>query len=330
MAPRRSPKRALEETLAALRRVREDPRSEASLSELRRALESESSHAAARAATLVAELELDTLAPELAAAFARFLRELPKSDPGCAAKTAIVLALRRLGRNEPLLYRRAAAHVQMEPVYGGRVDTAVDLRGAAALALAETGGRDVPALLAELLADPEAPVRITAARAVSAHGSEAGVPLLRLKALAPDPEPRVVSECLLALLRMDAAGQGAFVTGFLAKRDELAEAAAIALGESRCAEGLAALQAWLPEAARRGLSRTALLAAASLRRDDASEWLLELVRDADAPVAREALAALATLGSEPLAARAREAAVARPELQAALAKAFGAKGSRLA
>src|SRR5262249_7840494 len=146
----------------------------------------------------------------------------------------------------------------------------------------------------------------------------------------PDPEPRVASECLLALLRMDAAGQGAFVTGFLAKRDELAEAAAIALGESRSAEGLAALRAWLPEAARRGLSRTALLAAASLRRDDASGWLLELVRDADAPVAREAVAALATLGSTPLAARVREAAAARPELHAALAKAFGPKGSRLA
>ena len=316
-------KRTLEETLAALRRVREEPRSEASLAELRRVLAAESSHAVARAAALVAELEWGTLAPELATAFARFLRDLPKSDPGCGAKTAIVEALRRLGRDEPELYRRAAGHVQMEPVFGGRVDTAVDLRGAAALALAETGGRDVPSLLAELLADPEPPVRISAARAVAAHGSEAGVPLLRLKALAPEPEPRVVSECLLALLRLDAAGQAAFVSGFLAKRDELAEAAAIALGESRSAEGLAALRAWLPEAARRGLARVALLAAASLRRDDASDWLLGLVREEAPAVAREALSALASLASEPLAARVREAAAARPELQAALAKAFG-------
>jgi hypothetical protein len=323
-------KRSLEETLAVLRRLREQPRSAASLAELRGVLAAESSHGVARAAALVAELELEALVPALAAAFPRFLRDLPKSDPGCSAKTAIVEALRRLGQDEPELYRRAAAHVQMEPVFGGRVDTAVDLRGAAALALAETGGRDVPALLAELLADPEPPVRISAARAVAAYGSDAGVPLLRLKALSPEPEPRVVSECLLALLRLDLAGQSAFVTGFLAKRDELAEAAALALGESRSAEGLAALRGWLPEAARRGLARTALFAAASLRRDDAADWLLDLVRDEPPAVAREAIGALATLGSEALAARSREAAAARPELQAALVKAFGRKGSGLA
>lgn len=315
-------KRTLEETLSALHRVREDPRAEASLAELRHVLASESSHAAARAAALVAELELGALVPELAGAFARFLRDLPKSDPGCAAKTAIVEALRRLGEDQAELYRRAATHVQMEPVFGGRVDTAVDLRGCAALALAETGGRDVSVLLAELLADPEPPVRISAARAVAAHGSDAGVPLLRLKALSSEPEPRVVSECLLALLRLDLAGQIAFVTGFLAKRDELAEAAALALGESRSAEGLAALRAWLPAAARRGLSRAALLAAASLRRDDAAEWLLGLVRDEPPAVAREALAALGSLGGDSLAARARAAVAARPELEAALAKAF--------
>ena len=277
-------KRALEETLQALRRVREEPGTEASRTELRRVLTSEGAHAVARAASLVAELE--PLVPELVAAFPRFFADLPKSDPGCSAKTAIVEALRRLGQDQGELYRRGARHVQMEPVFGGRVDTAVDLRGAAALALAETGGGDVLALLAELLADPEPPVRISAARAVTGHGSGAGAPLLRLRALVPENEPRVVSECLLALLRLDARGERAFVETFLEKQDELAEAAALALGESRLPEAFTALRAWLPEAARRGLSRTALLAVASLRRDEA------------------------------------EAAAARPELKAALARAF--------
>ncbi len=130
-------KRALEETLQALRRVREEPGTEASRTELRRVLTSEGAHAVARAASLVAELELEPLVPELVAAFPRFFADLPKSDPGCGAKTAIVEALRRLGQDQGELYRRAARHVQMEPVFGGRVDTAVDLRGAAALALAE-------------------------------------------------------------------------------------------------------------------------------------------------------------------------------------------------
>ena len=302
--------------------MRDEPESEASRAELRRVLKGEGAHAVARAAGLVAELELEALAPELVAAFPRFFDELPKSDPGCSAKTAIVEALRRLGEDEVEIYRRAARHVQLEPVFGGRVDTAVDLRGAAALALADTRGRDVLGLLAQLLADPEPPVRISAARAVAGHGSPAGVPLLRLKALVPDPEPRVASECLLALLRLDARGEREFVEAFLEKRDELAEAAALALGESRLPEAFVTLRGWLPEAARRGLSRAALLAAASLRRDEAVEWLLTIVRDEPAALAREALQALGSLGSEALGERAREAAAARPELRSALAKAF--------
>jgi HEAT repeat protein len=272
----------------------------------------------------VGELGRESLVPDLLAAFPRFCADLPRSDPGCSAKTAIVEALRRLGHDDAALYRRAARHVQMEPVFGGRVDTAVDLRGAAALALAETGGRDVLVDLACLLADPEPPVRISAARAVAVQGSEAGVPQLRLKALVPDPEPRVVSECLLALLRLDAAGQRGFVASFLEKPDELAEAAAVALGESRSAEAFGVLREWLPQAARRGLSRVALVAIAALRRDEAIELLLGMVREAAPPAARDAIQALGSLGAgEALLERTRAAAAERPELGAALARAFG-------
>ncbi len=316
-------RRPLEATLAALRRVRERPDDEASRAELSRVLEGEGSHAVARAAALVGELDLAPLVPELVLAFPRFFADLPQADPGCSAKTAIVLALRRLGHEDAPLYRRAARHVQMEPVFGGRVDTAVDLRGSAALALGETGDRDALVLLAELLADPEPPVRISAARAVSAFGSDAGIPLLRLRALVPEPEPRVVSECLLSLLRLDAAGQTEFVASFLEKGDALAEAAAVALGEARSALAFASLRDWLPQAARRGLTRTALIAIASLRRDEAIELLLAVVREDPSPAARDALQALSSLGAaEALVERARAAAAARPELATALERAF--------
>ena len=317
-------RRPLEETLQALRRVRDHPEDDASRAELRRVLHGEGSHAVARAAALACELGLEPLVPELAASFPRFFADLPRTDPGCSAKTAIVEALRRLGYDDASLYRRAARHVQLEPVFGGRVDTAVDLRGAAALALGETGGRDALVDLAELLADPEPPVRISAARALAAFGSDSGIPLLRLKALVPDPEPRVVSECLLALLRLDPAAQGPFVASFLGKKDELAEAAAVALGESRSAEAFAILRDWLPQATRRGLSRTALIAIASLRRDEAIELLLGVVREEAPPAACEAVQALGSLGGgEALSDRTRAAAAARPELGAALARAFG-------
>jgi len=286
-------------------------------------LSSEGSHAVARAAAVVGELGLEALIPDLVAAFPRFFDGLPRADPGCSAKTAIVEALRRLEHDVPALYRRGAAHVQREPVYGGRVDTAVDLRGASALALAETAGADVLVDLANLLADPEPPVRISAARAVAVHGRGSGIPLLHLKALAGDMEPRVVSECLLALLRLDAAGEIRFVASFLEKGDEAAEEAAVALGESRLAEGLPVLREWLEPARRRGLGRAALFAIASLRRDEAVDLLLSLVRDEEPATAREALAALSSIGSDAgLYGRAKAVVEARPELREALARAF--------
>jgi len=320
-------RRPLEATLLALRRVRESPHTEESRQELRRVLQGESCHAVARAATLVGELGLEAFVPDLVAAFPRFFDGLPRTDPGCAAKTAIVEALRRLERDERALYRRGSAHFQMEPVFGGRVDTAVDLRGASALALAETAGADVLVDLANLLADPEPPVRISAARAVAVHGRGSGIPLLHLKALAGDPEPRVVSECLLALLRLDARDEMRFVASFLEKSDDDAEAAGVALGESRLAEALPVLAAWLEPARRRGLGRTALLAIASLRRDEAVDLLLSLARDEEPPTARDALDALASIGSDAaLYERAKAAVEARPELGRALALAFGREG----
>jgi len=287
-------------------------------------LSTEGSHAVARAATIVGEMGIEALVPDLVAAFPRFFEGLPRTDPGCSAKTAIVEALRRLEHDDPALYRRGAGHVQSEPVFGGRVDTAVDLRGASALALAETAGADVLVDLANLLADPEPPVRISAARAVSVHGRGSGIPLLHLKALAGDSEPRVVSECLLALLRLDPQQELPFVASFLERGDEAAEEAAVALGESRVAEALPVLRSWLEPARYRGLGRTALFAIAALRRDEAVDLLLSLARDEEPPTAREALAALASLTSDPaLYERARAAVDGRPELRTALARAFG-------
>ena len=319
-------RRRLEETLEALRAVRQDPRAESSIAELRRVVEGEGSHAVARAAAIVGEHGLDALASDLASAFPRFLEKPERTDPGCAAKTSIVESLRRLDQPAVAVYRRGAAHVQMEPVFGGRVDTAVDLRGASALALAEHGGSEVLVDLAHLLADPEAPVRISAARAVAVHGREAGVPLLHLKAVAGDQEPLVVAECLLSLLRLDASSQLPFVASLLEK-DERAEAAASALGDSRLAEALEVLREWLPRAAPCGLGRAAVFALAALRRDDAVDLLLEVVRGEPPPLARDAVAALASIRTDDaMRERVHAAAGARPELRDALARAFERAG----
>lgn len=320
-------RRKLEETLEALRGVRQDPHAEASRYELRRVIADEGPHAVARAAAIVGEHGLDALAADLVAAFPRFFDRPERADPGCAAKTAIVEALRRLGQPATALYRRGAGHVQMEPVYGGRVDTAVDLRGASALALAEHGGADVLVDLAHLLADREPPVRISAARAVAVAGQAGGIPLLHLKATASDDEPLVVAECLLALLRLDAASQLPWVASLL--DGPAPEAAASALGDSRLAEAFPVLRDWLPRAAARGLGRAATFALASLRRDEAIERLLAVVRDEAAPLARDAVLALASVRTdEAMRERVHAAAGERPELRPAVARAFDSDRDR--
>lgn len=317
-------KRALEETLKELHRLRGDPGSESSEAELRRIVSRESSLAVAKAAAIVSDFTLGALVPDLEAAFDRFFEQPVRSDPGCAAKHAIVEAFRRLDHGNVGIYRRGSRHVQMEPVWGGQIDTAVDLRGSSAIALAEHGGSDVLTDLADLLADPEPPVRVSAAHAVSVLGRVAGIPLLRLRALAGDPEPRVITECLVALLRLDAESSLPFVASFLEKPVGPAEAAAAALGESRLRDAFPVLRGWLDRSAMRGLRRAALRAIASLRRDEAIEFLLSLLADQPGPAAREALEALASLGrDEALGERVRTVTESRPELAEAFTRAFG-------
>jgi HEAT repeat protein len=319
----------LRETLEKLSLVRRDPGSADSLAELRRVLSSGSSHAVAKAASIIGGAGIAGLGPDLGAAFGRFLDEAERVDQGCVAKTAIVDALLLLDLDDAEVFLRGVRHVQMEPVLGGRVDAAVGLRGASALGLARTSGADVLNELAQLLADPEPRARAAAAHAIGDHGRAAGVPVLRHKVAAGDEEPRVVTECLLALLHLDAPGSLPFVKDLLdplvipgrPARDHT-ECAADALGESRLAIAFPVLREWHPRAAGRGKEATALRALAMLRRDEAFEYLLSLVRDAEDAGACASVAALAPHCDESLRARVQEAASNRPEVAEAVLRAF--------
>jgi hypothetical protein len=324
--PRRDP---LKEALARLNQVRQDPSSSASQAELRGVLSRESSHAVAKAARISGEAGLETLVPDLVAAFHRLSKDPARTDPGCTAKTSVVEALLRLEHEDEEVFLRGVRHVQMEPVHGGRVDTAVDLRGACAFGLARTSNPTVLVELAELLADPEPPARVSAARAIGNHGRAEGVPLLRHKVRAGDEEPRVLAECLLALLHLDPSASVPFVGRLLQAAPGPGrypgvdpECAAVALGESRLEEAFAVLRDWLPEALARGLGPTALRALATLRRDEAIDHLLSLVREAEPPVACDAVAALAGQGDGSIQARARDAASERPAVAEAVDRAF--------
>jgi len=318
--------RALEDTLAALGGLRQEPVTDQTITTLRQALGAKVSHVVAKAAQVSGELLVRAVLGDLAAAFERFLVNPVKTDPGCRAKVEIARALYELGEDPASVFVRGIHHRQLEPVFEGREDTAPELRAVSALGLVRVNHPETMVELAELLADPEASARIGAARAIAYAEDGAGEPLLRLKALAGDDDPGVVSECLGALLSLAASRALAFVVRFLDHLDPIVqEAAALALGASRLRDALPILRAWWERTVETDLRRSALSAIAMLRHDDAIGFLESVVADACGPDARDALAALGAYRyDEALRGRVASAVERRTDvdLHAAFSKAF--------
>src|ERR1019366_97663 len=128
-------KEAFERKLDELAALRAASSPENAVEPLRKVLKDRSNYLVSKAAALAGELRLTALTPDLLRAFDRFMESPVKTDPQCWAKDAIVKALKDLGHDDPTVFLRGIGHVQMEPVYGGSVDTALTLRGSCALAL---------------------------------------------------------------------------------------------------------------------------------------------------------------------------------------------------
>jgi HEAT repeat protein len=295
MPPRRDPLADQLHALSLLRRLPpprpDDPEYAARQSLLRVALTGKSSFAVAAAADLLHETDraLLALVPEV---FTRFLATSGPSDKGCTAKTALARALERTESSEDSVFRRGIAFSQPEPIFGGRQDSAVELRSICAMGLARLSPPGVLNLLAELLADPERGARAAAARALSCTGQDGAGPLLRYKALCGDDDPLVLAESLTSLVLLERAAALPFLRRFLTPDDPArADAAAMALGQSRLPQAIALLQEYAetPPCAER---KAALVSLAMLREPAATEYLLTLVREADSRIAVLAVEAL--------------------------------------
>jgi HEAT repeat protein len=288
-------RKKLDAQLELLQALRDDPDTELARGELQRGLQSRSSALVTVAANIVANAELRGFEPVLLEAFERFMQQPEQSDKGCLAKSAIARALYRTEADCEALFLRGIRHVQLEPVWGGRQDTAVELRATAGLALVQNDYPQVMLELSRLLADPETLARVGAAQALGAtRHVDAAVPLLRFKALAGDADPRVIGACLSSLLSAEPASSLAFVAELLSSPDEQRrEAAAIALGESHLEGALGPLREACERALLASDRRAAMLGLSLLRSDAAWSYLLGLVRDAPDAHARQALEALA-------------------------------------
>jgi HEAT repeat protein len=311
LVPKRlTPRLSTEDALAAIHAIRQAPEKY----DLAPFLEHKSNHVVAAAAATAERLEVATLAPELAQAFERLMRDPAKLDQGCKAMIAIVQALVVLEDPAARVFFAGIRHAQKEGSFGPPVDVAAPLRGLCARGLARMVHPDALLECVTLLADPEIPARTGAIRALADSGRPEGVLLLRLKALMGDQEIEVTGECFTALLGMDPGSSVEFVAKFLHSKDEdIAEQAALALGESHLPAAFPVLRVAWESGGARDHRRRLLTAIGLLRGDEAVEFLLQRLREDSIPCAADAFAALSFyLRDEKIGAKVREA-IARRE-----------------
>lgn len=245
---------------------------------VRKGLADRHARVVSRAATLAEERFLDRLIPDLHQAYARFLTDPVKRDPLCLAKHAIVRALVALECHDVPFYLEGIRYRQLEPVWGGHADTAVDVRCTSAMGLVRSNYfRAVPELAA-LLADPEVRAREGAARAISCgHPLEAEA-LLRFKVHMGDA-PEVLSECFASLLAIAPEESMPLVASRLSHKDDaVRDFAALALGESHHPAALKYLRAAWDEVLVSNEMRAVLIRAAAVHRSEAAfDWLLTII-----------------------------------------------------
>lgn len=282
-----------ETMLARLAGLTEEAVSETDIQELRQALHSANSIIVAKAAQVAARCRLSVLLPELAAAYAEWLEKPAKADKRCLAKTALIEALNHLEEHDSSIFLRGIRYVQLEPIYGGHEDTAVNLRAACAFALARLEDPQVFFELTTLLTDSEPHPRMAAVKALTYLNEEKSELLLRLKCLTGDSEPQIVNECLAGLMSITPERSLPFVAGFLSSADPiLAEGAALALGESRKVEAFHALRAHWDNTIEQPVKIMLLLPMSLVRCDEAFHFLLNVVRQEYREYAAAAIKAL--------------------------------------
>jgi len=288
------PRPAFDRRIEALESIRSTANPDV---QLEKALRERNNFLVARAATIAADLQLDVLIPDLLEAYDRFFVEPAKSDPQCLAKQALANALHGLGHHGADAYVRGIGHVQLEPAWGGRADTAAGLRGTCARALTDCFLDDLVILryLTDCLADPEKTVRIDAAIAIDQLNRPEGALLLRLRLLTGDT-PEVMGQCCTSLLSLAQDDAVEFVSRFLHDPDvDVKVEAASALAQCRQPESIALLREfWQNELSTTDVRRAILIGLGASPLRESAEFLLMAITHEQPTLAETAITALST------------------------------------
>ena len=251
----------------------------------------------AKGAKVAARLQMRELVPDLLQAFDRLFEKPLERDPQCWGKNAIAKALTDLDHRESAPFLRGSRHVQMEPVWGGKADTAPSLRGVCVLGLAactDLPREEILRRLVDRLTEPAYTVRMEAARAIAQMEGDETALLLRLKARAGDEEARVTGQVFDCLLQVEGERAVEFVAEFMqAGTEEILPEAALALGVSRFPSALTALEQQWASSHDPNLRLAVLRGLSASRQEKAFAFLLDLVKGGRAGDTAPALEALA-------------------------------------
>jgi HEAT repeat protein len=317
-------KQSFDEKLSRLREAAGGPISAETVEILRDAVNGDHCVLAAVAVEIVGLRRITDLAPDLVKAFSRFM----EGDKQCQVKTAVVDALHRMEYEADDVFLRGVRHVQMKPCFGGKVDTAPNMRAGCALALAQMRHPDAPYELVRLLTDPNVNPRKAAVKGLAHMGGIGAEMAIRLKALTGDGDPEVMGECFNALISLAPDKSLGFVGEFLESANYVvAEQAALALGQSHEAEAFEMLREHWEENFDPEFRRILVLPIALLRRDDAFAFLVEVIENRSARLAKEAVTSLGVYADEQSRRKVREAVKHRndPEITRVFTSTFGAE-----
>jgi hypothetical protein len=296
----------LKEALQKVSELRSEGASEKNLVMLGKMISKDAGMVVAKAAEVAAEWNSTELVPNLHQAFYRLREDGLNDDPQCWGKTAIIKALYDLAWQDQKLFVDACKTVQLEPVYGGKGDSAASVRSAAIQALVQLPTADtltVINMLADLLADESPKVRAEAARACVYCQPLLVSPLLRLKIRSGDIEPRVMGVCFDTLLVIFPDNETAElileyatpkgVTKRLSPSYDVLQSEAIAsLASSNHAQAIRLVCNLYAKLSDRQLRRVLLTAFGASVTTEAFNFLLEILKDGPTHEAQWALEAL--------------------------------------
>lgn len=317
-------KASFDEELTRLQAIYRAPISGDSIDTLRGALKGSQATLAALAAEIAGLRRVADLEQDMVRAFNRFMTT---ADMNCQVKIAVSEALQKLDHLGDEVYLRGIRHVQMQPAFGKPIDVAADLRASCAVALANMRHPKASYELTRLLVDPEINPRRAAVKALAHLGTEGAEMVIRLKVLQGDAEPTIMGECFTALLSISPSTSIGFVGEFLdSPRLEIAEQAAFALAQTHEAEAFEILREYWETNVAPDFRRMLIVPISLLRRDDAFDFLLDVIENSGPKLASEAVTALALYADDKSRLRVRDAVNQRddPTVTAAFTREFGA------